>query len=204
MTEYPNISLGSASGAIEFVDWLVDKGYATSSAVSPWRSAMRQVFTAIEGDDLDDVDVRKLDIDEYFDRFENMAGTNYKVESLGSYRSRFRKAIEAYRGYLDNKRTPTFRASARRNSPSVAPKSSGKPSAGTGAGKGTAEGSERHADSSPAGLVEYPFPLEAGGMARLRLPARLNRSDAERLGAFIQTLVFDDRIGDAPRHPRSS
>ena len=42
------------------------------------------------------------------------------------------------------------------------------------------------------GLIDYPFPIEQDGevlIASLLLPERLKREDAERLAAFIESLV---------------
>lgn len=40
-------------------------------------------------------------------------------------------------------------------------------------------------------LIDYPFPLVSGTLAYLRLPRRLEKADADRLGAFIRTLVLE-------------
>jgi hypothetical protein len=41
--------------------------------------------------------------------------------------------------------------------------------------------------------MEYPFPLRGGQMAQLRLPTRLDKSDAERLCVFIRTLPMEEQ-----------
>jgi hypothetical protein len=40
-------------------------------------------------------------------------------------------------------------------------------------------------------MISYPFPLESGEVANLRLPKRLERRDAARLTTFINALTFD-------------
>jgi len=61
-----------------------------------------------------------------------------------------------------------------------------------------------HAETSD-GLISYPFPLQSGAIANLRLPVRLDRADAERLVAFIQTLVIEPvELPNAPKALRAS
>lgn len=40
-------------------------------------------------------------------------------------------------------------------------------------------------------IISYPFPLSTGEIAELILPERISAEDAERLVAFIQTLVVE-------------
>jgi hypothetical protein len=40
-------------------------------------------------------------------------------------------------------------------------------------------------------LIDYPFPLRSGQVAYLKLPMRLDKADAERLGTFVRTLAFE-------------
>src|SRR4051794_2329330 len=44
------ISNGTVAGLFQFLDYLVDKGYAPSATVRPWRNASRKVFEAMEAD----------------------------------------------------------------------------------------------------------------------------------------------------------
>ncbi|WP_217915420.1 hypothetical protein [Miltoncostaea marina] len=175
---------------MEFLDYMVKSGYAPVGAMNAWKSATKQVFVKVEGEDFGTVDVRSFDPDEYLDRFETIVMGRYKRESLDAYRVRFRKAIGAYREYLadpKNWKRPTFRASSRQrrvaNSDSPA-------TPATSAATRTSNGTSAKVESDQ-GLIDYPFPLRSGQMAQLRLPARLDKTDAERLGAFLRTLSFE-------------
>jgi hypothetical protein len=55
-------------------------------------------------------------------------------------------------------------------------------------------------------MISYPFPLEGGDVANLRLPKRLERRDAERLIAFINALSFEPQkpLGRGPEHPETA
>lgn len=178
------INSGTVDGLLAFCDYLIKNGYATRGSVTPWKSATKQVFEAVEGPEYGALDVRALDLDEYLQRWENMERGNYKIESLQSYGSRLRRAHEAYLAYLNNGTTPqlTRRPTRRREADDQSPV-------------------ERRPDRTdvsgtagpPAGgtLVDYPFPLRTGQLAYVRLPRQLERADAERLAAFVKTLVFE-------------
>jgi hypothetical protein len=185
----PDIAGGNARGLLAFMDFMIDKGYGSSGAISPWKSAAKQVFSTVEGEDFEGLDVRTFDIDEYMERFQNRSIGKYSAESLRAYRQRFRKAVEAYRSYLaDPNWRPALRRTPRPKKAEEQPTERSKP-LGVVAKNPEAPLS---AASPSAALIAYPFPLENGQMAQLHLPAQgLDRADAERLTHFIRALVFD-------------
>ena len=199
----PDIASGNAKGLLAFLDFMIDKGYASAGAVNPWKSAAKQVFSTVEGDDFEGLDVRNFDIDEYVERFQNRSIGKYSAESLRAYRQRFRKAVEAYRAYLadPNWRPAPARAPRPKNSNGDAAKRGGRGKRDT-----QASSEEPPALSPPspsATLIAYPFPLRSGQMAQLHLPSQgLDREDADRLTHFLRALVFDQpaqlNAGDDP------
>jgi hypothetical protein len=184
----PDIGSGTAAGLLTFMDFMINKGYASSSSVTPWKSAAKQVFSTVEGDGYESLDVRGLDVDEYMGRFENRSIGKYKADSLAAYRSRFRRAVESYQSYLaDPNWKPNLRATPRRSN-SEAPTSRGTGSARPSAPAPNPTPPSGGASSS---LIAYPFPLKSGQMAQLHLPTQLHREDAERLTQFVRALVFE-------------
>lgn len=178
------IGTGTAEGLLEFLDFLVAKGYATPAAVTPLKSATKQILSTVDGDDFGGVDVRKLDAEAHLTRFENMVVGQYKHESLVQYRNRFKRGLAAYLSYLSDKQIPSFGGPARkRRAEHPSPKSDKRPAAPTPSTSVPASTAER--------LIDYPFPLRSGQIAILRLPVGLQKTDAERMGAFIRTLVID-------------
>jgi hypothetical protein len=179
---------GTGDGLLLFLTFLVEKGYATENSVAALRSAVRQVLSTVAGDTFGDVNVLDLDPDEYMDRFENRALGKYKQESLASYRSRFKKAIDAYRKYLTDKKPPSLGGRTRR------PRTSPKAASETPHAPEEQQKSNQAPVLAPPGpttLIDYPFPLRSGQVGHLRLPMNLDRSDADRLGAFLRTLVLE-------------
>jgi hypothetical protein len=184
----PDIGSGTAAGLLAFMDFMINKGYASSSSVSPWKSAAKQVFSTVEGDDYESLDVRGLDVEEYLGRFENRSIGKYKADSLAAYRSRFRRAVESYQSYLaDPNWKPNLRATPRRSNGEGAKARTGRPASRPSPAPNPTPPS---GGGSPS-LITYPFPLKSGQMAQLHLPTTLDREDAERLTQFVRALVFE-------------
>lgn len=184
---------GTVDGLMAFFDFLIQKKIATASAVTPLRSAAKQVFEMVEGtDDIGEVDIRGLNIDEYLDRFQVGAiqTGRYKPESIQAYRKRFSRGIEYYRTYLTTGAVPKigFRSSGARV---ATPAARAKPSAPQSVPAGASSAASADGVSAGPRQISYPFPLQAGGIATLHLPVRLEKADAERLATFIRTLVLE-------------
>lgn len=187
------INSGTAEGLLAFCDYLTDKGYGGAAAVNALKSAAKQVFQKVDGENFGSVNVIELDVDEYVGRFEVKARSEYKQESLATYRKRFTRAVEYYRAFLRDGSVPQFRAGVGRSKAA---------SAATGSSKKGAQqtGSPRLETPSPSTpddglrLIDYPFPLRTGQLAYLRLPKRLEKADAERIGAFVMTLAFEPQL----------
>ena len=186
------VGSGTVEGMLGFLDFLVEKGYATQSAVHPLKAAARTVFSTMEGEKFGSFDVRTFDPDEYMDRFQNRVPGKYKQESLVSYRQRLKRAVAGYRDYLETGNVSGIRASTRApRQRKIAPVTA--PTAAKANGNGNGNGDEPGHDAIRS-LIDYPFPLRSGHVAHLRLPMKLDKADAERLGTFIRTLVFEEQL----------
>jgi hypothetical protein len=188
----------TVEGLLAYCDWLVDKGYATVAQVDPWRTATRKVFETVEGDAYASLDLSGIDLADYLGRFQTLAGSQYKSESIVSYGRRLRNAMDAHEHYLSTGRPPTFRRGG------SSPKQDGdaKPKAAKAAR--TTQAPAQTPGGGGVGFMEYPFPLRGGQMAQLRLPTRLDKSDAERLCVFIRTLPMEEQAQIPRRTGESS
>lgn len=178
----------NVEGLLAYCDWLVDKGYATVAQVDPWRTAIKKVFETVEGDGYASVDLTSIDLADYLARFQTLAGSQYKTESIVTYGRRLRNAIDAHEHYLSTGRPPTFKRGG------SSPKKDGdaKPKAVKASAVQT-QAPAQAAGLSVVGLVEFPFPLRSGQMAQLRLPTRLDKTDVDRLSAFLRTLQSEEQ-----------
>lgn len=191
------ISSGTAAGLLQFLDYLVDKGYAPVSTVRPWRIAARKVFEGMEGSQYGDTSILDIDVDDYMDRFSTKKRHDYKAPSLSAYRTRFRRAIDSYRSYLTDGnewKPPRFKASRSHSA-------SSKNANGTVMTIGTATetGTALPIATTPSTLLDYPFPLSTGDLAHLRLPRGLTSRDADRIAAFVKTLAFEPTANSSRR-----
>ncbi len=181
----------TVEGLLAYCDWLIDKGYATVAQADPWRTAIKKVFETVEGEQYASLDISGIDLADYLARFQTLAGSQYKSESIVTYGRRLRNAMDAHEHYLSTGRPPTFRRGG------SSPKQAGdaKPKA-----------TKTLAAQAPAqttslvgpGFVDFPFPLRGGQMAQLRLPTRLDKGDVDRLCAFLRTLQAEEQ----PQIPR--
>ena len=140
------IQSGTAEGLLQFLDWVVAKGYGPATAAGPQKSAVKQVLTVTEGDDFGSLDVRNLDLDDLLSRFEVRALGDLKAESIGSYRNRFTRAVEAYREFLISGKPPSYRPSGRRRSADSGALKKGQAAPLTPLAHSPHQGSERMVD----------------------------------------------------------
>lgn len=183
-----DIATGNVRGLLAFLDFIAEKGYVKPATITPWKSAARQIFEKVEGEGYEDADARSFDIDEYLTRFENRSMGMYSADSLRAYRSRFRRAVEAYRSYLAD---PNWRPAMGRTARSLQGENGprGRAAPRLQAKHSTSPPSPPSVAPSPT-MIAYPFPLKSGQMAQLHLPTDLESEDAERLIHFIRALVF--------------
>ena len=202
-TNGANVGSGTVAGLLAFLDWVVKKNYATPAAITPLKSAAKQVFTTVEDGEIDDVDVRSLDRDEYFSRFQvaMQASGRLTPESIRAYRARFTRALELYDDYLTTGGTPKIKSRS-----AAAPSRPRKEKAGSPAAPAPVPVTPEAAPETTTNMISYPFPLEGGDVANLRLPKRLERRDADRLIAFINALSFEPQkqLGRGPGHPETA
>ncbi|HEU5002772.1 MAG TPA: hypothetical protein VFW71_08345 [Actinomycetota bacterium] len=185
-----DIMSGQAAGLIEFLTYVKEKGLMPGRTADAWRSASQAVLS-LEGDDWLSTDLLSIDVEQQVQRFANAKGGRYKPESLRTYGQRFRDSMSMYIDYLSNPTGLKPRNAGVRRSTSKR-SASNKPTE-ISQEVGVAHDFEP-ADRSPSTLrlLTYPFPLKAGDVAYLQLPARVPLSDIERMCQFLRSLAIDD------------
>jgi hypothetical protein len=191
---------GTGAGLLAFLEWTASHGELRPNTAQSIAVATRRVL-AVEADP-DAVDVRNLDREGLFDRFETLNRTNYTTASMKVYRSRFYKGLTMYLAWLDKR--PDWKTAARPDGAEVTARSA---SNGRPAGKGKARrvvhveaisrqmrdgmAAVRSESGSGSQMVPYDLPLRPGLRVRLVLPEMLTRADAKRIAAFVDSLAFD-------------
>jgi hypothetical protein len=164
---------------VEHWNWAAEKGVMNKNTAAGLRAACTQVLGALG--DWESVDIKRLDVEDTLVRFQNLKKKGFKPSVLETYKRRFRQAVTSYLSYLDDPG-------------GWKPRTADRPTAGeknNGATRQPETARLTKHEMPQAGLVEYPFPLREGHIARLILPRDLKTSEVKRLTAFMSTLAVD-------------
>src|SRR5680860_65682 len=169
---------GTGTGLSEHWNWAAKRGLMNDNTAGALRSACTQVLAVEEN--WESLDVRRLDVDDFINRFENLRKKDFTPQSLATYGSRFRRAVKSYLDYLDNPKSWRFEGRERttQRERNLQRQSALKP-----VETSSAESVE---------MVAYPFPVRAGVMAEIVLPADLRSSEAKRLAALLESVAIDE------------
>ncbi|MER8502172.1 hypothetical protein [Mesorhizobium sp. M0213] len=106
----------SREALLEFLDYLARKGLMNTTTARSRKASANKVLSILEKDEAEDVTI--LDLDQLLVRFSNISGANYTPDSLNTYKSRIKSAIDDFKNYLDNPMSfrPSTQASGRKSS----------------------------------------------------------------------------------------
>ncbi|MDQ0132433.1 hypothetical protein J2T08_000334 [Neorhizobium galegae] len=90
----------SRAALLEFLDYLARKGLMNKTTASARKAAVNNVLGIL--DDHEATDISSIDLDDVMRRFENLNRMNYTADSLTTYKSRVRSAIEDFLSYIEN------------------------------------------------------------------------------------------------------
>ncbi|MFL0356020.1 hypothetical protein ACI5KX_06025 [Erythrobacter sp. GH1-10] len=85
------------AGLLEFLDWMADKGYAPGNTISSRKAAANKVISSLGEDEA--ADVLAIEVEDAIERFATKHGQQYSSESLQSYKSRVKTALEDFAAY---------------------------------------------------------------------------------------------------------
>lgn len=160
----------SRAALLEFLDYLAAKGLMAKATVAARKAASSQILGILEPDEA--ADVTALDLDQVVHRFQNLHGKKYTPQSLTTYKSRVKAAIDDFASYSAN--PLAFR-------PSVQSRERAKPKNGKQTSSpGPSDDVEPKADASPR-----PVHSAVASSNILPIPLRVD------LTVFIQGLPFD-------------
>ena len=176
------ITTGTGQGLVEFLTYVTDKGLLNKNTAGALRAAARELLS-VENKDLASIDVRKLDVDQLAHRFANLRAQKFAPQSLETYQSRFRKAVDMYLRYLDNP------AGWR---PEIRTRAAPSPERTGGRSNGGVPTAATLPPPASSGMIQYPFPIREGVVASLTLPTNLRKTEAKRLAAFLESLAVEE------------
>jgi hypothetical protein len=173
----------TVGGLMAYCDWLKAKGYQGASATEAWKSAAKTVFETVEPDSWETISLDGLDVDDYVKRFQTLAGSKYRAETITVYGRRIKNGIEAHAYYLENGKPPSFKRGATR-------KAEGEPIAPATASRVKKATAVSQAPGAEMWDLDYPL---SSGMVHMRLPKRMTKSDVDRLSTVLRTLQVEDQ-----------
>ena len=167
--------------------WAAEKGLMNANSARAVRAACAQVLGVL--DNWEQTDVASIDVDDAIRRFQNLRARDFNPESLQAYERRFRSAVDSFLAYV--KDPATWR-------PAMRPAKTPNEQTGREKTRRSIRSTERHdetpgpSDGIPSvALIEYPFPLREGVVARLKLPRDISLAEAKRLHGFMIALAID-------------
>lgn len=165
----------SRQDVLEFLDYLGQKGLMSKSSVAARKAAVSKILGILDKDEASDVTT--IDFDEVVNRFGHLQGKGYTPQSLSTYRSRAKSALDDFASYLENPLAfkPSVQSRERKSL------------------------SSKHLPKSTEDLIaepsKQPVSTVAGPMSSSILPIPI-RAD---LTVYVQGLPFDLTVTEAKK-----
>lgn len=166
----------------KFFDSAAKRGMLKPNTAQSRKLAANKILAVLDASEK--ADLRKVDLEKTFERFQNLQGTEYKPDSLKVYLSRLRTAVLDFTSHADNpagfKSASTQRASSkgkRGTEGNVTKKVEG----------GDAIEQSGKYESHDSQHIVVPVPLREGLTVKIsNLPSDLTAAEAGRLAAIIK------------------
>ncbi|WP_323800222.1 hypothetical protein [Parasphingorhabdus sp.] len=156
---------------LDFMDYLSDKGLMAKNTAQARKAAANKVLGVLSSEETSDVTT--IDLDDAIQRFSNLQGQKYTPQSLVTYKSRVRSALDDFEAYLKN--PLGFR-------PSINTRERKSKKQQTGLDKSASQNNQTANETPPQ--IDKP---STGPMSNSIIPIAI-RSD---LTVFVQGLPFD-------------
>lgn len=176
----------SSENLERFLVMAAEKGLMNKNTAQAIRIAAGKVLGVLE--DHERIDVREIDRDRVFHRFQNLNGMKYSPESLATYRSRFGSALDEFIAYTTDPSAYKFQGRAGTSSPK---KSANKALVRSPTKKNFSQKRVDASSSAPqvssADSLMIPVPIRDGTLVRIfGVPADLTEEEARKISAVIQ------------------
>lgn len=177
----------SRDALTEFLDYLARKGMLNSNTASARKAAVSKVFGIL--DDEEARDLSAIDFEGVMQRFANLEGKNYTTDSLITYKSRAKSALDDFLSYVEN--PMAFRVQGGKGQKKGVDKTDGgetKPVRRTSSVQNPVQTiAPQVADFS------LPIPIRNGLTVRvLGLPFDLTEGEASKIANVVKAMVNKD------------
>lgn len=172
----------SISAFNRFFEYAASSGLLKRNTAHSRKAATNKIVDVLEEEELSDL--RNINIDQVFERFQNKHSMDYKPDSLQVYLSRARTALTDFISYVDN--PSTFKANGAQRSSTKA-KSERKKATGPKRAPSQNSSNLEYEQAHDVRHIVVPVPLREGLTVKIsNLPADLTVSEAERLAAIVK------------------
>lgn len=167
-----------------FYDYAGSNGLLKRNTAQSRKAATNKVVAVLSDDELSDL--RTIDLDHAFERFQNLQGMQYKPDSLQVYLSRTRTAVSEFISYVDNPLSFKVGATQRASNKGKTTTNTGGRSKPKEKQKVTEGGSGPEPLHDPKHII-VPIPLRENLTVKItNLPADLTQAEADRLAAIVK------------------
>lgn len=179
----------SREALLEFLEYVAQKGLMAPATARARKAAVGKVLGIL--DEGEARDVTAIDFDAVMNRFGHLQGKGYTPDSLMTYKSRVRSALDDFASYVKNPLAfkPSVQTRERKSStPSkVPPNQTKRPP----------EGSPSETSRQPASIIAgpmassiLPIPIRADLTVHIQgLPFDLTETEAKKIASVIQAMA---------------
>lgn len=179
----------SAEKLAEFLTMLAAKGLMNRNSAVALKGSAAKVLGVLEPHEREDL--RDLDKELAFQRFQNLQGTKYTPESLTTYKSRFVTAVDEFVAYTSD--PASYKSAGKRHTNGSAGKEKNSPTR-TQRKRSADPRSDASSHQIDGGMspsvykndLMVPIPLRDGVMVKVMgLPVDLSQDEAKKIGAVV-------------------
>ena len=178
----------SREAALRFMDYLANKGLMALATARARKAALSKVLSVLEDDEA--ADVTKIDIEDVMVRFSNLEGQGYTPQSLLTYKSRAKSALDDFESYLDNPLGFRPSLNKRASRASTSKKEVDQTSSDTNPSSETEKSKPSIEFVNPTIL---PIPIRADVTVRVQgLPFDLTTQEASKIAAVVKAMSMPE------------
>lgn len=180
----------SREAALRFMDYLANKGLMAPATARSRKAALSKVLSVLEEDEA--VDVTNIDLEDVMVRFNNLQGQGYTPQSLQTYKSRAKSALEDFEAYLDN--PLGFRPSInKRATRAPSTKMDDQPTTSNASPVAEGESPKPKPSAEFVNPTILPIPIRADVTVRVQgLPFDLTPQEASKIAAVIKAMAMTE------------
>lgn len=181
----------SREAALDFLEYVAQKGLMAPATARARKAAVSKVLGILSDEEAQDV--TSLDLDEVMTRFGHLQGKAYTPQSLVTYKSRVRAALDDFVSYVDNPLgfKPSVQSRERKPAQSKMQSNVNLRSSPAAA----AETHPRSPSPAPVGPMSssiLPIPLRADLTIHIQgLPFDLTRAEAKKIASVVQAMAME-------------